>query len=818
MDGAVPSRTETFGDLLRRYRLDAGLTQEALAERSGLSVRGISDPERGARTHPQHETIRLLEDPMRLVEADRVALGRAARRSPAPRPASVVLAPSPSQPWPGAQLPVPLDLLIGRDAEVGAVVARFHDPKVRLLTLLGPGGIGKTRLAIAAGTALSRTRFARLAFVALGAIATPEQVIPTIANALDLAESGGRSPAKALTAALRGSPTLLVLDTFEQVVGAAVAVAELLTGCPELTVLVTSRVPLRVAGEHHFSVGPLAVPDARPAIEAAVAADAPAVRLFVVRARAVDPSFMLWDDNAVDVAAICRRLDGVPLAIELAAARIAHLPPALLRPRLERRLSLLTGGARDAPPRQRTLRDTIAWSYDLLAANEQALFRHLGVFAGGFGLESAAAVVGDGRDEAAVLDGVATLLDANLLVRRAPQCDEPRFAMLDTIREFALEQLATSGEEAAARESHAAYFLSLAERAEPELFGAQPEVWTGRLSADHANLVEALAWHQLRGDVIALARLAATLREYWFFSGRRIEGLRWLECAVEQVAAMPDGVAGKLLWATGYMAHCLGIAARSVPLLEQARALRRHVGDAIGEAHCVFCLGMTALDQEDFVAAESFLAESHRVWMERGDRISAMYAEFHLGIAFLGQGHLERATVWAKASYDHAVTLGSAHAAHLSAFVLVDVALAAGDVVGAVEWYRRAFSDATAIDKQEMGNSREAIVMYGGSVPMSVAGALATAATDYERGVRLFGAAARLREELGAGAQSAQEKMHERAVHAARASLGAERFEAAWTVGRGLAVEEVVAEIEAALATAEGWSRTPHDHPRLQTA
>jgi predicted ATPase/transcriptional regulator with XRE-family HTH domain len=811
MDVEVRTDPETFGTLLRRYRLAAGLTQEELASRASMSARGISDLERGARTRPQRETIRLLAIALGLDEASREVMNAAGRRGLSTHPAFSAAEAAPCQPWPGARVPVPLDRLIGREAEIRSAVALLLDPGVRLVTLLGTGGIGKTRVAIAAASAVARSRFASIGFVPLGAIADPSLVIPTIASALDLAETSGRTPADRLVTAMQERSTLLVLDTFEQVLHAAPDVSHLLARCPALSILVTSRAPLQVAGERRYRVEPLAVPEAGSDMEAAVVAAVPAVRLFIERARAVDPTFALADDNARDVAGICRKLDGVPLALELAAARIAHLPPALLLPRLEQRLPLLTGGSRDAPPRQRTLRDTIAWSYDLLDPAEQTLFLRLGVFAGGFGLDGAAAVARLG-DVAAVgvLDGIASLLDKNLLVRREPLGDEPRFGMLDTIREFALVQLANGGEDQAARDAHAAYMLSLAERAEPELFGAQPEVWAERLNVNHANLVAALTWHEQSGEATSLGRLAGTLREYWFWTGRWSEGRRWTERAARDAAALPDDVAGKVLWAHGYVTRLLGNVTDCVPILERARILRERVGDVIGSAHCVFILGMAATDRADFADAERSLTEAHRIWSDLDDRISAVYAEFHLARAVHGRGDLCRAAAWGEAGYSHAIDLGSVHAARLSAFALVDIATARGSLAEAAAWYWRALRVPETLGRQEQVDLTDSLVLMGDFPPLVSAAALAVAMDDPARAARLLGAAELRREELGALRTTTQELMHDGVMSAIRFVLDEDAIAAALKVGRELPPDAVRTEVESVLVAASGressWS------------
>ena len=412
-------------------------------------------------------------------------------------------------------LPAPVTLLVGREDELAEVVALLVRPEVRLVTLTGPGGVGKTRLALAVAAEVEPDFPDGAVYVDLIPVAEPGALGAAIARTLGLRESEDEDLDEALRRLLRERELLVLLDNFEQVLTAAPVLSNLLAACPGLTLLVTSRTVLRLSGEHAYPVPPLALPAPRGrthSLSAADAAAAPAVSLFVARAAAAKPGFALDDTNAALVVEICHRLDGLPLAVELAAARIGALPPAALLRRLERRLPLLAGGPRNLPGRQQTMRDAIAWSYDLLSPTEQALFRRLAIFAGGCTLEAAESVAapaprgveGGSADVGIdVMNGVIALVQQSLLQQREDQNGEPRYLMLETIREYGLEQLAANGEEVDTRRAHARFFLSIAERPAD---GSEPV--EDRLEADHDNLRAALAW-TIEHDPESALRLAA---------------------------------------------------------------------------------------------------------------------------------------------------------------------------------------------------------------------------------------------------------------------------------------------------------------------
>ena len=483
----IPERGATpFGARLRRLREAAGLTQEQLASKAGLTPKAISVLERGERKRPYPHTVRALADALGLSDGERAPLfasvpGRAA----APTPSTTTSAPS--------TLPAPPTQLVGREREVEAASDILRRRQTRLLTLTGPGGVGKTRLALEVVRRAAEDFPDGTAFVALAPLGDADLVVSTLCRTLGLREAGGRSPRDTLHAYLSDRELLLVLDNFEHVMGAAPEVSGLLSSCPGLCVLVTSRAPLRLRGERECLVPPLAVPDPSHAPDVETVNGALAARLFLDRAREVSSTFLLTRKNAASVAAICWRLAGLPLALELAAAQARFLGPTELLSRLDRVLQ--SGGARDLPERQRTLHATLDWSHDLLSEEEQTLFQRLSVFSGGFTLETAEAVGAYGQVGIEDVLGLLGRLVEQSLVRVEPGADggEVRYGMLEPVRQYALEKLEESGEDERTRARHAAYFGDLAVRAGPELKLEDQAVRLERLASEHDNLRAALS-------------------------------------------------------------------------------------------------------------------------------------------------------------------------------------------------------------------------------------------------------------------------------------------------------------------------------------
>jgi predicted ATPase/class 3 adenylate cyclase len=560
---------------------------------------------------------------------------------PAPRTLDQQTHNLPAQPTP----------LLGREQELAALGALLRRTGVRLVTLTGPGGTGKTRLAVQTAADLSTTFADGVWFVSLAALADPALLIPTISAALGVRENLGQTLRNSLDSYLEEKQLLLVLDNFEQIVAAAPQVADLLAQAPRIKILVTSREALRVRGEKEYAVPPLSLPDPQHPPPPERLTQYAAVQLFIDRARDVQPDFTVDVMTAPIVAEICARLDGLPLAIEMAAARVRLLDPAALLARLGHRLRLLTGGARDLPARQQTLRQTIAWSYDLLNPDEQRLFRRLAVFAGGGTLAAVEALSAEDLDLDPLV-GLEALVARSLVQRDPTEGGEPRFRLLETIREYAGEQLAASGEVAANQARHAEYFLALAEEAATHLTGRTQQAWLNQLEREHENLRAALRWAEEQGAWTHGLRLAAALGRFWEKQGHLSEGRAWLGTMLAQTEAASASRAQALL-AAGTLAAQQSDLLEAQTLHEEALAWYRAAQDPRGLAEALAALGVTMGNQGDITRERALLEQALDLFRTLGDQAGQAQVLVSLGI----QGDLAGDFTLSRARYEAALTL-----------------------------------------------------------------------------------------------------------------------------------------------------------------
>ncbi|CAN5570389.1 hypothetical protein BH24ACT26_BH24ACT26_10990 [soil metagenome] len=663
-----------------------------------------------------------------------------------------------------------LRALVGRDS--------------RLVTLTGPGGTGKTRLAVAAAESL-RDGFADgVFFIALGPLPDANLIAPTIARVLGVEGSGSQSLPDALKAHARDKSLLLVLDNFEHVMDGAPLVAELLDVAPRLTQLVTSRVVLRVAGEIEFPVPPLPLPADRRTL--AAIAGSGSVALFVERARRVRPNFELTEANAPTVADICVRLEGLPLAIELAAARCKILSPQAMLRRLDRRLDLLTGGPRDLPSRQQTLRGAIDWSYDLLEAAEKTLFRGLAIFVGGCSLEAAEAVIGSSSID--LLDALGSLVDKSLLRQEEDHDGEPRFWMLNMIREYALELLDAAGPEAdELRLRHMSYFLALAEAADPELTGAKQAEWFNRLDAEHDNLRSALAWALDRSDdgsaegAGPALRFVAALGRYWYTHGRLLEASKWAEAALERDSTTSGRARARALHLLGIFSDQANDHERAIELFAENLAISRAEGDRKMVATSLNSLGAVHRAVGRLERATELLTQSIEVRRQIGDEAGVANPLVNLASVAMDQGDVERAGRLLEEALELDRRHGNEWGEAVSLSNLAAVALAQSDLEGAQSLFEEALA---AFEK--VGD------LDGLAECLERAAGIAGARGDSIRAARLAGAAGSVRAEIGSPLAVADVTMLEGYLRSSREALGRRRFDEAFGEGGQMTLKQAL--------------------------
>ncbi len=671
--------------------------------------------------------------------------------------------------------------LIGRETEVSEALALFEQDEVRLLTLTGPGGTGKTRLALHLATRLLESFKDGVFFIDLAPLSDAELVASTIAQSLGLKESGASSMSESLKQFLRGKQMLLVLDNFEQVLAASSLVTKLLLSCTKLKVLVTSRAPLRVASEQEFPVQPLALPDTARQSSAAELAANPSVRLFVERARAVQSGFQLTEANAQALIQICIRLDGLPLALELAAARIRLLPPAPLLARLETRLKLLTSGAEDAPARHQTMRGTIAWSYDLLSEGEQRLFRRLSVFVGGLTIDEAEAVCNAAGDLVIdIFNGLTSLLDNSLLRKVELGENEPRFKMLETVREYGLERLAESGESESLQKHYADFFVRLAEEAQPELSGARQAEWLEKLGHEHDNFRAVLEWAFTHNAEAAL-RITRSLWQFWFVRGHLTEGSMLLKRTFAvRCDSLPD-VRGKALVGAGFLERLRGDLVASRAYFEEAETIGRKLNDADLISSSLNGLGILAGAAHDYNAGRVYLEEGLAVSRAACNKRFVGLLLNNLGENARNRGDFEGARKLYEEGLAIQREIGNKRIIAIGLGNLGRVAYHQGQYAAARTYYAESMTL-----NRELGDQHSIAGLLDGFA------GLALRNKHGERAAQLLGAATSLRESVGSDIDSADLSFNQRIMSDVRATLSAQAFNKAFAEGRAMTFEQAV--------------------------
>ncbi|MEO8511086.1 MAG: helix-turn-helix domain-containing protein [Chloroflexota bacterium] len=811
----------TFGNRLRRYRETAGLTQDELAEYAGLTAKGISALERGARRRPYPNTVRAIADALGLSAEERAAfIASVPSRSPV----------ADSRDRDGARAclswPSESSALIGRDEELRILGAQLVAPEVRLVTVVGPGGVGKTRLATAVGRSLrDENAFPDgVWFVDLAAVSDPGGVGSAIARGLGALDAGAASYA-GVAAFAASRQLLLVLDNFEHVLPAAADLGDLIAASPGLTLLVTSREPLRLRWERTLPLNPLALPDPRHLPAPEKLREVPSVALFVERARASAPAFGLTPSNAQAIAELCVRLDGLPLAIELVAARAAQFGPAATLDRLDRRLPVPGPSLRDAPARQQTLQTTLTWSLDLLVPGERLLFMRLAVFAGGWTLEAAEAVAGG--DVPDVLAALTSLADKNLIVvqpgeGRSEGASQPRFRMLETARAVALDLLEAGAQTNETRLAHARYLAGFAELATKELQGASKAGAVAKLEREDDNFRQALGWARSSGRPEALEeglRLVGALAWYWFLHGYPAEASEWFDALLDEdtvAAEVEPGSAGeraaalraKALNAAGFRGTDQGEYELAARFHHQALATWRRLHDVPGLVTSLHGVGDTALWLGDSELAERSYQEGLALARGEGTAEDVALFAFHLGQLCWLVDRLEDAHRYAEDALATARSAGSTTWPPYALFVLASVAHEKGDVVRAGALYREAI--ALAWEHRDRLGVRMALPGLA---------SLATLEGDASRAMRLSGAASALEENAGIWAFPPIRERHERWLGAAQRMLSEDARAAAWAEGRRLSIDETVGHaLEPAVPEGEAGARADRLSPREREA
>jgi predicted ATPase/DNA-binding XRE family transcriptional regulator len=800
-----------FARWLKQRRKALNFTQAELARQLGCAVVTIQKIEEGKR-RPSKQIAGLLADHLAIPAGEREKFVQMARGNMLD-----------TLPLPPSNLPHPLTSLIGREQEMQIIERKLRRADVRLLTLVGTPGVGKTRLAIEAGHALRPFFEDGVWFVSLAAVADGAFVFATVAQALGLRERGESALQETLFHYLRPRQLLLVLDNYEQLVDHSPLVADLLRACSQVKALVTSQSPLHLSGEHQLAVQPFPLPEIQPALASDRLSENPAIRLLVERVSSSQPDFVLDAANTETMAMLCVHLDGLPLALELAAARLSHVPPDVLLNDLANtqwgRLHWLTNGARDLPQRQRTLRKAIEWSYQLLSPPEQRLFVGLGVFAGGFDAE-AAREVGIGESDAHI-PSLKSLVDKCLLQVSYQEGAAPRYTLLETLREFALDKLADEGKIESMRRRHAAYFLSLAEGNHPiQSENRHEPAWLARLALNQENLRAALSWG-LKHEPVCALRLAAALGHFWCLYGRWREGGAWLEQAL-QAADGPSDVRARALTSLGILLSFRGEKNQAIAVFQRALHYLRDRKDSPDLPWTLFHMAHSLVHQGEMDAGTRLFEESAALWQQLGYEWHIALAREQLGFVALEQGDLLRAKAlleescaihraWqAEGSVASALIMLGAIERELNDPVATIEMIEEARVIfqkldrrGDVAWALRDLGIAAVLARRLEDARRyllESLAIYeaiggkdGIAIILEGLAAIAAVSGEAERCLHLLGATTALRQQLGLALVSYSAKIDETLFQPLRRQLPAEQWEAGMAAGRALKLNEALA-------------------------